>query len=491
MDTVFSLFANSSKGQGLMARPNILLVEDDPAVASVISSALIAENVNVSCCQSVAERDRQLKTGNFDLLITDVGLGDDDGLTSLKTVKAGKPDLPVIVISARNTLDTAVRASETGAFEYFPKPFDLDELVKVVAQALSRNHKVLPQSDFEDEQMPLIGRSPAMQDVYRMITRLLSNDLPVLILGESGTGKELVAEAIHNFGQRKSGPFIAINMAAIPAELIEAELFGHEKGAFTGAIADGIGKFEQANRGTLFLDEIGDMPMHAQTRLLRALQSGEISKVGGNKLIKLDVRTIAATNQNLPKLIDEGKFREDLYYRINVVPIQLPPLRQRKEDIPALANHFLNQASEQGLPRKHLTAEAMKFLKSNNWRGNVRELKNMINRLLVTAREDTIPLPVVMSELESELTTDGDPSPANAFEAHVKQIAWDIISSGKVQGNVYAEALKQFEVPLLMTALSHSNGNQIRAAKLLGINRNTLRKKLTDYGIDPSEIKLG
>src|SRR5690606_15134727 len=270
---------------------------------------------------------------------------DGDGIESLGAVTAANPRLPVIILSAQNTLDTAVRASDTGAFEYFPKPFDLDELVRAAVQAAARNG----QSDAADgetaEAMPLVGRSRAMQEVFRMIGRVLRNDLTVLVLGESGTGKELVAEAIHQLGKRKSGPFVAVNTAAIPHDLIESELFGHEKGAFTGAVARSIGKFEQADGGTLFLDEIGDMPLEAQTRLLRALQSGRIRRVGGREEIAVDVRIIAATNRDLEPMVAEGKFREDLYYRLNVVPILLPPLRERREDIGALARHFLALAA--------------------------------------------------------------------------------------------------------------------------------------------------
>ena len=323
----------------------ILLVEDDVSVSHIIATALKAEGMTVDSCKTILDRDAMMSRGKYDLLITDVGLGDDDGIKTLDTVRAQDPDLPIIIISAQNTLNTAVRASETGAFEYFPKPFDLDELVDGVRQAVRPRKSSSATTPVEEESLPLVGRSPAMQDVYRMIARLLRNDLSVLVLGESGTGKELVAEAIHNLGHRKSGPFVAVNMAAIPADLIEAELFGHEKGAFTGAVTSAVGKFEQAQGGTLFLDEIGDMPMHAQTRLLRALQSGEINRVGGSKLVRLDVRIIAATNQDMPALIEAGKFREDLYYRINVIELNVPALRERGDDILLLAESILRRLS--------------------------------------------------------------------------------------------------------------------------------------------------
>jgi len=472
-----------------MARERILLVEDDLSVSHIILTALRAEGYDVDSCTSVGDRDALMAKTDYDLLLTDVGLGDADGIATLDIVKARSPDLPVIIISAQNTLNTAVRASETGAFEYLPKPFDLDELIEVVQQALKPRAAAPAEQVLDDDNLPLVGRSPAMQDVYRMIARLLSNDLSVLVLGESGTGKELVAEAIHGLGHRKAGPFVAVNMAAIPADLIEAELFGHEKGAFTGAVSSAVGKFEQAQGGTLFLDEIGDMPMHAQTRLLRALQSGEISRVGGKGLVKLDVRIIVATNQDLSKLIEIGKFREDLYYRINVVPIELPPLRDRASDIPALTNHFLKLAVTEGLPRKTMTPEAMECLSRYRWRGNVRELKNIIYRFVVTAREDNLLESSIRQIFGKERSEDSTASINSQFDEQVKSIVSDLLKSGDNVAPIYGQALARFERPLLEEIMKNTNGNQIKAAKILGINRNTLRKKLNEYGIDPSMSK--
>ncbi len=473
-----------------MAREKIILVEDDLSVSHVIITALRAEGYEVENCKSITERDALMASSRYDLLLTDVGLGEGegDGISSLGSVKATHPDIPIIIISAQNTLNTAVRASETGAFEYLPKPFDLDELVKVVGQALKPRNVRPVEPSMDEESLPLVGRSPAMQDVYRMIARLLKNDLSVLVLGESGTGKELVAEAIHGLGHRKAGPFIAVNMAAIPSELIEAELFGHEKGAFTGAVASASGKFEQAQGGTLFLDEIGDMPMHAQTRLLRALQSGEINRVGGKGLVKLDVRIIAATNHDFVQLIEQGKFREDLYYRINVVPIELPPLRERASDIPALTNHFLKLAVTEGLPPKQISEEGMNLLCHNYWRGNVRELKNVIYRLVVTGREDTLSEDAIRQILATERGEDRAESANMEFEGHIKSIVLDLMT-GSEKENMYARALEKFEKPLLTEMMNHAHGNQIKAAKMLGINRNTLRKKLNEYQIDPARSK--
>ncbi len=472
-----------------MKNPNILLVEDDPSVAQVIYAALDAEGMTVDSCSSVDERNQRLSLNEYDLLITDVGLGEADGIETLDAVKAINPDMPIIVISARNTLDTAVRASETGAFEYFPKPFDLDELVEVVQQAINQKTDRSAVLDYDDDDMPLVGRSTPMQNVYRMITRLLNNDLSVLVMGESGTGKELVAEAVHQLGHRKSGPFVAVNMAAIPAELIEAELFGHEKGAFTGAVAAAAGKFEQAHGGTLFLDEIGDMPMHAQTRLLRALQSGEISRVGGKDLVKLDVRIVTATNKDFPQLIEEGKFREDLYYRINVVPVELPPLRDRVDDIPALLTHFLKMAAREGLPQKQFSDQAITLLQHHQWRGNVRELKNLVYRMSVTAREEVISDKAVSDLLMNEGAQDPEKPNQDSFSDDVEKLVGALAKQENSNGKVYGLALEQFERPMLEAILKLVQGNQIKAASMLGINRNTLRKKLTEYGIDPSLIR--
>ncbi|MEL7188742.1 MAG: sigma 54-interacting transcriptional regulator, partial [Pseudomonadota bacterium] len=413
-----------------------------------------------------------------------------DGLASLNGVKRAAPDMPVIVLSAQNTLDTAVRASEQEAFEYFPKPFDLDELVQAVCQAAGKAGDATDSDgdvNYEADGLPLVGRSQAMQSVYRMITRVLRNDLTVLITGESGTGKELVAEAIHQLGDRRTGPFVAVNTAAIPADLVESELFGHEKGAFTGAIAQSIGKFEQANGGTLFLDEIGDMPADAQTRLLRALQSGRIRRVGGRQEIAVDVRIVAATNRDLAPMIASGGFREDLYYRLNVVPIELPPLRERREDIPELVQHFLIMAAEEGLPRRTLSAQAMAKLEDRNWRGNVRELRNVVFRLALMAREDVIDAASVDDIIGNEAPLSGG-IVVDAQDGFANVLAHWLESETPAHGTVYHRALAAFERPLIEHALGQTNGNQLRAAQLLGINRNTLRKRIVELDIVPDRF---
>ncbi len=465
---------------------SVLLVEDDGAIATVITAALEDEGFSIQRCSSVAERDAQLRAGQFDVMLTDVMLKDGDGLSTLQSAREISSDLPVIVLSAQNTLDTAVRASDSDAFEYFPKPFDLDELVQAVRQAAGgKGETVDTASDADGDGMPLVGRSPAMQGVYRMITRVLRNDLTVLITGESGTGKELVAEAIHQLGSRRTGPFVAVNTAAIPADLIESELFGHEKGAFTGAIAQAIGKFEQANGGTLFLDEIGDMPAEAQTRLLRALQSGRIRRVGGRQEIAVDVRIVAATNRDLEPLIAADSFREDLYYRLNVVPIELPPLRERREDIEVLSQHFLGQAAEDGLPRRQLTPKALERLEKRTWRGNVRELRNVIYRLALMAREDTIDADSFDDIIGAEQSLDASENDPRSIGAALEN--W-LASVNPPHGSVYHQALAAFEKPLIEHALEETGGNQVRAAGLLGINRNTLRKRISDLDIEPDRF---
>ncbi len=459
-----------------------LLVEDDGAIATVITTALEEEGFVVDRCESIAARDRLLATRRYDVMLTDVVLTDGDGIETLPAVQAVRPEMPVIILSAQNTLDTAVRATGTGAFEYFPKPFDLDELVRAARQAADRAGGDGESAAEAGEGLPLIGRSPAMQDVYRMITRVLRNDLTVLVLGESGTGKELVAEAIHQLGRRKEGPFVALNAAAIPRELIESELFGHEKGAFTGAVSRSVGKFEQANGGTLFLDEIGDMPAEAQTRLLRALQSGRIRRIGGRDEIAIDVRIIAATNRDLGPMIAAGTFREDLFYRLNVVPIRLPPLRERAGDVEPLARHFLRLAAREGLPPRRLSDDAVKVLAGHRWRGNVRELRNLVYRAALLAREDVIDAPTVR-----QLVAEAPVGEAAAVDFAGALAAW-LHEARPGEGTLYHSALAAFEKPLFEHALARTGGNQLRAAALLGINRNTLRKRLSELEVDPDRF---
>ena len=462
----------------------ILVVDDDAAIRTVVAQALRRAGHEVQTAETLAQLDRALATRVPDVLVTDVILPDGDGIERVKEIGQRLPQLPIIILSAQNTLTTAVRAAEVGAYEYLPKPFDLDDLTRAVTGALARN-TVMPQPEAgEDPALPLIGRSPAMQDVYRVIARVLSNDLTVLISGESGTGKELVARAIHDLGARQAAPFVAINMAAIPRELIEAELFGHERGAFTGAAVRNAGRFEQAAGGTLFLDEIGDMPMEAQTRLLRVLQSGEFTTVGGARTMRADVRVVAATNRDLTQQVASGQFREDLFYRLNVVPITLPALRERRQDIPLLARHFLESAASQGLPRRQLNEEAQAALSAHDWPGNVRELENLMRRLAVLARDELIDAPTIRGLLGAPgVTADlADQGIAEAVRHLVERIARER-PDALDDGSLYDRVIGEVERPLIEVMLARHGGNQLRAARALGLNRNTLRKRLDTLGI--------
>src|SRR4051795_5498883 len=386
-----------------MTGGNILIADDDAAIRTVLNQALSRAGYDVRTTGTAAGLWRWVQSGDGDLVITDVVMPDENAFELLPQIKKIRPELPIIVMSAQNTFMTAIKASERGAYEYLPKPFDLKELVAVVGRALSRPRAPslsAPNTDGDD--IPLVGRSPAMQEIYRALARLMPTDLTVMITGESGTGKELVARALHDYGKRRQGPLVAVNMAAIPRELIESELFGHEKGAFTGATSRNTGRFEQAEGGTLFLDEIGDMPMEAQTRLLRVLQQGEYTTVGGRVPIKTNVRIVAATNKDLRISIQQGLFREDLFFRLNVVPLRLPPLRERVEDLPDLVRHFFALVEKEGLTRKQIDVEAMDRLKRYRWPGNVRELENLVRRLAALYPQDTITGAIIDAELDSQ-----------------------------------------------------------------------------------------
>ena len=481
-----------------MRSGTVIVVDDDAGIRTVVRQALQRAGHTVRTTDTAAGLWKLIDEGVGDVLVTDVRLPDANGLEMIPLVSARRPGLPVIVMSAQNTLSTAVRATEQGAFDYLPKPFDLNELTRSVQSAIEKI-SAPGEADVaaeEGEALPMIGRSAAMQDVYRTLARVVPTDLTVMVLGESGTGKELVARALHDLGARRTGPFVAINMAAIPRELIETELFGHERGAFTGAAARASGRFEQAQGGTLFLDEIGDMPMDAQTRLLRVLQSGEFTTVGGTRALKADVRIVAATHKDLRRLIDAGLFREDLYYRLNVVPIRLPPLRSRREDIPELARHFLDRATGEGLPRKLLDAGASGWLMEQPWPGNVRELENAMRRLAALARDELITAAVAelwISRVEGggdepAHSVDSLPMPANlSLEALIGQWLQRHVAQGATppEDGLYDRLLAEFERPLLETAMLITHGNQLKAAKLLGVNRNTLRKMLNERGVEP------
>ncbi len=475
-----------------MTPKTILVADDDRSIRTVLSQALERAGYRVRATGTAATLWRWIEDGEGDLVITDVVMPDSSGLDLVPRIRRVRPELRAIVMSAQSTMKMAVKSAEYGAFEYLPKPFDLKELLSVVERALmvSQEQAALAAFPERDERFPLIGKSAAMQEIYRTIARLTTTDLTVMITGESGTGKELVARALHSHGRRRKGPFIAINMAAIPRELIESELFGHERGAFTGATNRTQGRFEQAHGGTLFLDEIGDMPPEAQTRLLRVLQEGEFTTIGGRQPIRVDVRIITATHRDLRSAIRTGQFREDLFYRLNVVPLRLPPLRERVEDIPALVMHFLAQQHKSGLGAKMLTPAALERLQQHSWPGNVRELENLIRRLCALYPQDTISDDVVGAELsEIQAAYAGETvtfSESGSLADAVTRFASQLIVLQKdsdTEGNVHDRVLAEVERPLIEAALAATHGNQIRAASILGVNRNTLRKKIRDLDI--------
>ena len=475
-----------------MSAATILVADDDAAIRTVLNQALSRAGYDVRITSNAATLWRWISAGDGDLVITDVVMPDENAFDLLPRIKRIRPELPVLVMSAQNTFMTAIRASEKGAYDYLPKPFDLTELIAIIGRALSEpKRRPKQQEDDSQDSMPLVGRSAAMQEIYRVLARLMQTDLTLMITGESGTGKELVARALHDYGKRRNGPFVAINMAAIPRDLIESELFGHEKGAFTGAQARSTGRFEQAEGGTLFLDEIGDMPMDAQTRLLRVLQQGEYTTVGGRTPIRTDVRIVAATNKDLKQAINQGLFREDLYYRLNVVPLRLPPLRERAEDIPDLVRHFVAMTEKEGMVPKRFDNEALDVMKSYPWPGNVRELENFVRRLTALYPQDVITREIADTELKPDIasspaekagSTPGSVSISQAVEENMR-IYFAEFGDNLPPPGLYDRVLAEMEYPLILAALTATRGNQIKAADLLGLNRNTLRKKIRELGV--------
>ncbi|GAK32885.1 nitrogen assimilation regulatory protein [alpha proteobacterium Q-1] len=468
----------------------VLVADDDRSIRLVIEEALKAMGCAVTMAHNAAQLWEYVTSQSFDVVITDVLMPDNNGLDILPNIRSLHPDLPVIVMSAQNTLMTAVKATERGAFDYLAKPFDLDELERLVRSAAARHKDDQPfGSHPHDADNPLIGRSPAMQDLYRAMARLMPTDLTVTITGESGTGKELVARALHSMGRRRKGPFIAVNMAAIPRDLIESELFGHERGAYTGAHSRADGRFEQARTGTLFLDEIGDMPYEAQTRLLRVLQEGEFTTLGGGQPISVDVRIIAATNKDLGALVANGRFREDLYYRLCVVPLNLPPLRDRLSDLPDLVQHFLGRAVGEGLSLKRFSPAALDRLARHDWPGNVRELENLVRRLCVLNSEKSISAQAVDQTLGLKIGDHADHKKdwreeglQEAVERYLKRY-FKAHGDALPPAGLHMRILREIERPLIELSLKATQGNQLKSAELLGLNRNTLRKKIRELGI--------
>ena len=471
-----------------MSNKTLIIAEDDESIRLVTSRYLQDLGYEIFMATNLKELWKLIESNKGDVLITDVMLPDGELFDILPQIVEYRENLPVIVVSAKNNLQTAISATKQGAYEYLPKPFDLDELQKLIKKALESKQNLKNKTKIrnESEKQLIVGRSPAMQDLYKSIARLSQNDLTVMIYGESGTGKELVAKALHKYSTRSEKPFIALNMAAIPNDLIESELFGHEKGSFTGAHQKSDGKFKLAEKGTLFLDEIGDMPIDAQTRLLRVLQEGEFTPIGGKEKIQADTRIIAATHKNLSNLIEKGEFREDLFYRLNVVPISIPPLRERKEDIPELVNHFLDKAKDLQLEPKKFTTESFQILEKYQWPGNVRELENFILKLCALYIDENIMNEDLAEEIlnlqkldQQMLDTDNQFSKIleNYLSRNINKI------NKEYQGDVYNYFVTELEKVLLLEVLKNKNGNQLKAAELLGLNRNTLRKKITELNI--------
>lgn len=466
----------------MASRPlQVWIVDDDQSVRWVLEKALKQADIETRSFERAEHLLDAIGDSEPDVLITDVRMPGMSGLALLERLRNSRPELPIIVITAHSDLENAVAAYKGGAFEYLPKPFDIDEAVDLVRKAARRNDTSAAHTGQPADAMAsMIGQAPAMQEVFRSIGRLAASSMTVLITGESGTGKELVARALHEHSPRAHKPFVALNTSAIAAELLESELFGHEKGAFTGADARRIGRFEQANGGTLFLDEIGDMSPGLQTRLLRVLAESEFYRVGGQKAINVDVRVIAATNQDLARAVKESRFREDLYHRLNVIRINTPPLRQRREDIPLLLNHYLAEAGEElGSPPKRIDASALEALQAFSWPGNVRQLVNATRRLTVTAPGTVITAEDIPGELG------GSETAAHAAKEWTRVLAtWAERQLHKGEEPLLDKALPEFEKTLIELALARTNGHRQDAAKLLGWGRNTLTRKMKALHID-------
>ncbi len=460
----------------------VWVVDDDHSVRWVLEKALHQADMKAQTFERGEHLLDALAVEQPDVLITDVRMPGMDGMTLLARLSERYPHLPIIVITAHTDLENAVAAYQGGAFEYLPKPFDVDEVVELVRKAAGDRGSPSLRTSAQGKKIPsLIGKAPAMQDVFRSIGRLARSSMTVLITGESGTGKELVAKALHQHSPRAGGPFVALNTSAIAAELLESELFGHERGSFTGADARRIGRFEQANGGTLFLDEIGDMSPALQTRLLRVLAESEFYRVGGQASIKVDVRVIAATNQDLARAVKEKRFREDLYHRLNVIRINTPPLRHRRQDIPELLQHYLADAGKElGTQEKSLSSEAMSMLQGYDWPGNVRQLVNATRRLTVTAPGGVITAVDIPEDL-------GGQFPGSGAQAEWTQSlafwAEEILRQEKSESLVDA-ALPEFEKTLIRIALNKAKGHRQQAAKMLGWGRNTLTRKIRSLNLD-------
>jgi two-component system nitrogen regulation response regulator GlnG len=475
-----------------MTAPRILIADDEDSLRWVLEKGLRQIGYDVTAVADGESALRASEAEPFDLVFLDIRMPGLDGLTTLERLREMRPEACVVVMTAHGTMDTAIKAMQQGAYDYLAKPFDLDEVLLLTERALSAarlNQEVTRlRRGLEEvrEFSALIGRHPRMQDVYKTIGRIASTDVTVLLRGESGTGKELVARAIHDYSRRSGRPFVAVSCAAIPATLLESEMFGHERGAFTDAKERRMGKFELAHGGTFYLDEIGDMPLELQTKLLRALQERAIERLGGREAIPINVRVLAATNRDLEALMREGRFREDLFYRLNVVTLNLPPLRERRRDIPLLVDHFLAKYADE-LGERGVAPEALDRLVGYAWPGNVRELENVIQRAMVLATTGVIlPEHLPIGPVSAAASAAVDASLEEIIERKLMECVRGLRQ--RDTANLYALMVGLVEKPLLRAVLRETAGNQLRAAQLLGINRNTLRKKLTEHGIEPDTV---
>ena len=460
----------------------VWIIDDDRSIRWVFEKALTRESISFKMFSSAQDALAALASAPPQVVVSDIRMPGSSGLDLLQQLKARHPSLPVIIMTAYSDLDSAVAAFQGGAFEYLPKPFDVDQAVALIRRAIEESLRQDDVAEVVEETPEILGQAPSMQEVFRAIGRLTQSHATVLINGESGTGKELVARALHRHSQRSPKPFIAINTAAIPKDLLESELFGHERGAFTGAQAMRRGRFEQAEGGTLFLDEIGDMPSDLQTRLLRVLSDGQFYRVGGHQPIKTNVRIIAATHQDLEVRVKNGLFREDLFHRLNVIRLRLPALRERREDVPLLAKHFLaKSARELGVEAKRMADGALKYLVSLDWPGNVRQLENLCHWLTVMAPG----VNVDVSDLPPEIRAGDARMPSENWIAALEREAESALNRGETQ--IMDQMTRQFEKALIIRALAHTGGRRIEAAHLLGLGRNTLTRKIQELGLEEKE----
>jgi two-component system nitrogen regulation response regulator GlnG len=456
----------------------VWIVDDDPSIRWVFEKTLKRENIEHELFSSAEEALSNLKKEIPTAIVSDVRMDGASGLELLKKIKEAYPDIPTIIMTAYSDLDSAVAAFQEGAYEYLPKPFDIDSAVELIRRAINENSKVGVTSAMGVSTSDMLGQASSMQEVFKTIGKLANSDATVLINGESGTGKELIARALHKHSRRASKPFIAINTASIPRDLLESELFGHEKGAFTGAQVLRKGRFEQSEGGTLFLDEIGDMPAELQTRLLRVLSDGHYYRVGGHQPLKANVRVIAATHQDLEKRVEEKLFREDLFHRLNVIRMKVPSLRERVEDIPLLAEHFLNrEALKIKTEPKRFSELAIKYLQNKKWPGNVRQLENLCHWITVMAPSSVVGLEDLPAELKSE-TLDSNNGQEIGWTESLRQLTFAMCAGGKI--NILEKLTKDFETTVISEALKFTKGRKIEAANLLGIGRNTITRKISE-----------